>query len=479
MPQYLGRRHGVDSPSPCRRVRRGHAAADRRGAAARRRPLGRGARATVAAGGRSPRLVTLPILWLGYGTDLDIGAVLDAGAPHPRPRLRPLAQPGRAGGRGHRGRRSTRSAATCWSTWPRRRRSAATVVGIARLVRAWGHDNGDLVALAFLASPIVLDLGHPDGRLRLGGGVPRAGVRWLLVRGQPGRRRACCWRWRSAAAARRCCSSAALLVAVGWDRAERRRVASPRWRWPLPLAVLLYVPVWLSYDRTLRLPRRHRRLGRPGEQPGPVRCSRTTRWPACAGGAAGGGGAAGAGAVAAAVGRATRMVRFACWRWSPPRLLFLRMPWKPAHLCRACWPSCCGSPPATATGGRSCGCWWGDGAQRPGDVPARSSPTRPTRPGAATSSRRSLGLAGQRHPLPGPVHARPAPARLGRVGLHARAHARAGPAARRPASWSHEPPRCSPADLTAASAGRGFGGRGGSTSASTSSVWARPGNMTS
>src|ERR671916_273367 len=33
---------------------------------------------------------------------------------------------------------------------------AATVVGMARLVRAWGHDNGDLIALAFLASPIVL-----------------------------------------------------------------------------------------------------------------------------------------------------------------------------------------------------------------------------------------------------------------------------------------------------------------------------------
>ena len=33
---------------------------------------------------------------------------------------------------------------------------AATVVGIARLVQAWGHDNGDLVALAFLASPIVI-----------------------------------------------------------------------------------------------------------------------------------------------------------------------------------------------------------------------------------------------------------------------------------------------------------------------------------
>jgi uncharacterized membrane protein len=30
------------------------------------------------------------------------------------------------------------------------------VVGIARLVRAWNHPNGDLVGLAFLASPVVL-----------------------------------------------------------------------------------------------------------------------------------------------------------------------------------------------------------------------------------------------------------------------------------------------------------------------------------
>ena len=100
-------------------------------------------------------VVTLPILWLGYGTDLDIGDVLAAGQ-----RIRDLDYaPSRNPGvpvveaivavldpvGGH----VLINLVTALAL-------AATVVGVARLVRAWGHDNGDLIALAFLASPIVL-----------------------------------------------------------------------------------------------------------------------------------------------------------------------------------------------------------------------------------------------------------------------------------------------------------------------------------
>ena len=37
-------------------------------------------------------------------------------------------------------------------------------------------------------------------------------------------------------------------MAVGWDRDERRTVAATA-AVAVPLAVLLYVPVWLSFDR--------------------------------------------------------------------------------------------------------------------------------------------------------------------------------------------------------------------------------------
>ena len=123
---------------------------------------------------------------------------------------------------------------------------AATVVAVARLVTTWGHDNGDLVALAFLASPIVLISGTQTadfiwaaafltwGALMLARGRPvPAGILLALSLGS-----------RSSSLL----LIAALLVAVGWDRDERRHVAVAA-AVAGPLAVLLYVPVWLSFDR--------------------------------------------------------------------------------------------------------------------------------------------------------------------------------------------------------------------------------------
>ena len=203
----------------------------------------------------------------------------------------------------------------------------ATVLAIARLVTAWGHDNGDLVALVFLASPIVLISGTQTadfiwavaffswGALMLVRGHPvAAGV--LLALGVGSR-------------SSTLLLIVALLVAIAWDRAERRRVAIAV-AVTAPLAALLYVPVWLSYDRrfdfldatdgwvglsnnlarfllknyavaglalgllvAVALPALLRSLRRWGEDP---------------------------------------MVRFAVLALVATELLFLRMPWKPAHL---------------------------------------------------------------------------------------------------------------------------------------------------
>ena len=193
-------------------------------------------------------VVTLPILWLGYGTDLDIGAVLSAGQ-----RIRDLDYaPSRNPGvpvvetivavldpvGGH----VLTNLVTAIAL-------AATVVGTARLVRAWGHENGDLIALAFLASPIVLISGTQTadfvyataffvwGALALVRGHPvPAGVLFALTLGS-----------RSSSLL----LVTALLVAVAWDPEHRRRTFLAT-AIAVPGAALLYVPVWLSYDRSLR-----------------------------------------------------------------------------------------------------------------------------------------------------------------------------------------------------------------------------------
>ena len=121
---------------------------------------------------------------------------------------------------------------------------------------------------------------------------------------------------------------AALLVAVGWDRDERRRVRpQPRWR---PLAVLLYVPVWLSYDR---------RFDFLDATDGWVDLTNNLARFLLKNYAVAGLALALLVAVALpALLRSLRrwghdpMVRFAVLGLVATELLFLRMPWKPAHL---------------------------------------------------------------------------------------------------------------------------------------------------
>jgi hypothetical protein len=189
--------------------------------------------------------VTLPLIWWGYGTDIDAGNLLEAGdrirswdyAPSRNPGvpvieaivavLAPL---------GHVAVNLATAAAL-----------AAVVVGCARLVRAWGHDNGDVVALAFLASPITLIAGTSTGdfvwalALFLWGALAHlrdrtvvAGVLFALAIGS-----------RSSTAA----FIAAFLVADGWDRGARRRCLVTA-AVAVPVVVLLFVPAWLSFDRS-------------------------------------------------------------------------------------------------------------------------------------------------------------------------------------------------------------------------------------
>jgi hypothetical protein len=92
---------------------------------------------------------------MGYGTDIDVTDVLRAAAGIREGDYRPSRPPGvpvfeaiaavldPVGGH------LLLNLATAAA-------GAATVVGIARLVRTWGHRNGDLVALAFLASPATI-----------------------------------------------------------------------------------------------------------------------------------------------------------------------------------------------------------------------------------------------------------------------------------------------------------------------------------
>jgi hypothetical protein len=324
MPQYLGR--AMPSTARLRADASGEApqaltvAAEPRPGAGRATVLGDAWLVAITAA------VTLPILWLGYGTDLDIGFVLDAGA-----RIRdfdyvPSRNPGvpvveaivavldPVGGH------VLVNLATAAAL-------AATVVAVARLVTAWGHDNGDLVALAFLASPIVVISGTQTADFVWAVAFLSWGA-LLLVRRHPvaaGVLLALSLGSRSSTLL----LVAALLVAVGWDRDERRRVATAA-AVATPLAVLLYVPVWLSYDRhfdfldatdgwvdlsnnlarfllknyavvglalallvVAALPALLRSLRRWGDDP---------------------------------------MVRFAVLALVATELLFLRMPWKPAHL---------------------------------------------------------------------------------------------------------------------------------------------------
>lgn len=270
--------------------------------------------------------VTLPILWMGYGTDLDIGAVLAAGERIRELDYAPSRNPGvpvveaivavldPVGGH------ILVNLATALAL-------AATVVGIARLVRAWGHTDGDVVALAFLASPIVIISGTQTadfvwatafltwGALALVRGRPvAAGLLFALTLGS-----------RSSSLV----ILTALLVAIAWDRPERRRVAIAALV-AAPTALLLYVPVWLSYDRSFGF------------------LDATDGWVSLPNNLARfllkNYAVAGAALVVVLVVATPGLVRsLRCWGTDPmlrfavlgllaTEVLFLRMPWKPAHL---------------------------------------------------------------------------------------------------------------------------------------------------
>jgi hypothetical protein len=190
--------------------------------------------------------VTLPVLWMGYGTDLDVGDVRDVGALIRHGDYRPSRNPGvpvfetivglldPIGG--HIAINLACAAA-----------AGAAVVGIACLVRAWGRPNGDLIALAFLASPITLIAATSTtdfiwaaaffvwaALFHLRDRSLAAGVLFALAIGS-----------RSSTVF----LLAAFLVADGWAPERRRRCVRTT-AVMLPLAVALYVPAWLSFDRT-------------------------------------------------------------------------------------------------------------------------------------------------------------------------------------------------------------------------------------
>ncbi|HET6951182.1 MAG TPA: hypothetical protein VFI47_12450 [Acidimicrobiales bacterium] len=193
--------------------------------------------------------VTLPQLWMGYGTDIDVTDVITSAETIRRGDYVPSRPPGvpvfealvavldPVGGH------LLVNLATAAVT-------AAAVVCLARLVRAWGRPNGDLVALAFLASPIALVAGASTGDFMwamaffLGGALAQ-------VRGRTG--------WAPvlfALAIGTRLSSALLIVAflaaVAWDPDQRRPAARTALA-ALPAGALLYLPGWLAYDRSHEL----------------------------------------------------------------------------------------------------------------------------------------------------------------------------------------------------------------------------------
>jgi hypothetical protein len=190
--------------------------------------------------------VTLPIFWLGHGTDIDVGQVLLAGDRIRSGDYAPSRNPGvpvvetivglldAVGGH------ILVNLATVGAL-------AFTVAGIARLVRAWGHDNGDLVALALLASPVTLIAGTSTGdfiwalAFFVWGALMHLRNRCLLA--------AVLFGLAIGSRSTTLLLVVAFLVADGWDRSHRRRCLATA-ALALPLGAAFFIPSWLSYHRT-------------------------------------------------------------------------------------------------------------------------------------------------------------------------------------------------------------------------------------
>ena len=271
-------------------------------------------------------VVALPLVWLGYGTDIDIGAVLHSGALIRAGDYAPSRNPGvpvveaLVGVLDPVGGHLLVNLATAAAL-------AFTVVGVARLVRAWGHANGDLVALAFLASPVAIMSGTQTadfvwalaflvwGALaQLRGRPVVAGVLFALAVGS-----------RSSTLV----LVAVFLVADGWDRRHWRRCAVAL-AVALPLAVACYVPAWFDAGRTTGFLASSddwvsvgNNLGRAAVKNLAVLGLPLVVLLAVA-----------APALVRSLGRWGRdpLVRFAVLALVVTELLYVRMPWKPAHL---------------------------------------------------------------------------------------------------------------------------------------------------
>ncbi len=191
-------------------------------------------------------MAALPILWLGYGTDLDVEGVLLAGEGIRAFDYVPSRPPGvpvfeaivailhPIGGH------LAINLATAVAL-------SATVVGAARIIRTYHRPNGDLIALAFLACPVTVIAGTStvDFIWALAFFV------WAVVAHRADRTVAAGVLFALAIGSR---GSTAVLVlafilAEGWDPARRRRSFTTA-AVACSLGVMLYVPSWLAYDRT-------------------------------------------------------------------------------------------------------------------------------------------------------------------------------------------------------------------------------------
>jgi hypothetical protein len=270
-------------------------------------------------------VVTLPILWMGYGTDVDVHDLLDVGSLIRNGDYRPSRNPGVPvfeslvavlSPLGHIAINLACAAA-----------AAAAVVGIARLVRQFGRPNGDLIALAFLAAPITLVAATSTAdfvwaiaffvwaaNLHLRDHSVAAGLLFALAIGSR--------------------SSTVIIVVLflladAWAPERRLRCLTTA-AVMVPLAGLLYVPSWLYYNRTLGF--LEHTEGWRGFENNVGRFAYKNYY------------VAGAALIAVAVAcipallrtltsfNRDLMVRVGILGLVGTELLFLQLPWKPAHL---------------------------------------------------------------------------------------------------------------------------------------------------